>query len=337
MNVLTTIKSIRFAAYLPYGFFLYIIKSLLMSQTIQAFLGIILQAFPFLITGVLLSSLIGMFVSRRFIERYFPKNLAGGIIFALIGGFCLPVCDCVSIPVFRSLVKKGIPLTSAIVFMCASPVINPVVILSTYYAFGGNVRIVAARALLGIVCAVLTGLSFLIKKPHNPLKHGETESSCTCSCCEAGTDSHTEKPHAGAFNTLVHFLEHARREFFEVGSYLIIGAALSAAFQTLGGKLPLITGNTGKALSLFIMMSFAFLLSLCSSSDAVIGRTFIPRFSLGSVMGFLVFGPMMDIKNMLMLSSGFTKRFTLRLLISSFTVCYLVVLGAMLSGLEALL
>lgn len=312
-----------------------------MSQTIQAFLGIILQAFPFLITGVLLSSLIGMFVSRRFIERYFPKNLAGGIVFALIGGFCLPVCDCVSIPVFRSLVKKGIPLTSAIVFMCASPVINPVVILSTYYAFGGNVRIVAARVLLGIVCAVLTGLSFLIKKPHNPLKHGESEASCTCSCCADGTDTHThthtEKSHAGTFNTLVHFLEHARREFFEVGSYLIIGAALSAAFQTLGGKLPLIAGSTGKALSLFIMMSFAFLLSLCSSSDAVIGRTFMPRFSIGSVMGFLVFGPMMDIKNMLMLLSGFTKGFTFRLAISSFTICYLVMFGAMFLGLEVLL
>lgn len=334
---------------MPYGFFLYIIKMLLMSQTIQAFLGIILQAFPFLITGVLLSSLIGMFVSRRFIERYFPKNIAGGIVFALIGGFCLPVCDCVSIPVFRSLVKKGIPLTSAIVFMCASPVINPVVILSTYYAFGGNMRIVAARVSLGIVCAVLTGLSFLVKRPHNPLKNeaGETfhaasshAESCThsaCSCCAHNTESDTETHHAGAFDTFVHFLEHSRREFFEVGSYLIIGAALSAAFQTLGGKLPLIAGNTGKALSLFIMMSFAFLLSLCSSSDAVIGRTFMPRFSIGSVMGFLVFGPMMDIKNMLMLSSGFTKGFTFRLVISSFTICYLVMLGAMFSGLEALL
>lgn len=76
-------------------------------RMVLAFLGIVLQAFPFLITGVLLSSLISFFVSERFIERHFPKNTAAGIAFALLGGFCLPVCDCVSIPVFRSLVKRN--------------------------------------------------------------------------------------------------------------------------------------------------------------------------------------------------------------------------------------
>ena len=140
---------------------------------ILAFLGIILQAFPFLITGVLLSSLIQLFVSKQFIERHFPKNIPLGILFSLMGGFCLPVCDCVSIPVFRSLVKKGIPLTSAVIFMTAAPVINPVVILSTYYAFNGNMRIVAVRILLGIFCSVCIGLSFLIREPKEVLLAGE--------------------------------------------------------------------------------------------------------------------------------------------------------------------
>lgn len=303
-----------------------------MIKTVHAFLGIILQAFPFLITGVLLSSIIGIFVSRRFIERYFPKNVSAGIAFALVGGFCLPVCDCVSIPVFRSLVKKGIPLTSAVVFMTASPVINPVVILSTYYAFGGNMRVVFARVLLGTLCSVLTGLSFLIRKPQNVLLPGEHFGSCDCGC-----EQNPEEKRESAYKTFIRFLEHSRREFFGVGTYLIAGAALSAAFQTLGGNLPFILGGAGKALSLFIMTAFAFLLSLCSSSDAVIGRTFMPQFSIGSIMGFLVFGPMMDIKNIFMLLGGFTKRFTVRLLISSFAVCYIVLLTCILCGLEVLL
>ena len=293
---------------------------------ILAFLGIILQAFPFLITGVLLSSLIQLFVSKQFIERHFPKNIPLGILFSLMGGFCLPVCDCVSIPVFRSLVKKGIPLTSAVIFMTAAPVINPVVILSTYYAFNGNMRIVAVRILLGIFCSVCIGLSFLIREPKEVLLAGEHfggVNGCSCGC--AHSDEHTHEaccscaadeehtPVLGKTNTggkpqnrFVHFLEHARVEFFSVGTYLIVGAAISAVFQVVGGKLPFSTSFSGKAVSLFVMMAFAFLFSLCSSSDAVVARTFMPRFSIGAVLGFLVFGPMMDIKNILMLSGGFT-------------------------------
>lgn len=37
----------------------------------------------------------------------------------------------------------------------AAPVINPVVILSTWYAFSGDVRIVLCRVGLGLLCAVL--------------------------------------------------------------------------------------------------------------------------------------------------------------------------------------
>ena len=42
-------------------------------------------------------------------------------------------------------------------------------------------------------------------------------------------------------------------------------------------------------------------------------------------MGFLVFGPMMDIKNLFMLSGGFSKSFVGKLLLFTFIVCYFVV------------
>ena len=84
--------------------------------------------------GVLLSSFIQVFLSEKVIQRWFPKNALLGMLFALVCGFCLPVCDCATIPMFKSLIKKGVPTSSAVVFMVATPVINPVVILSTYYA-----------------------------------------------------------------------------------------------------------------------------------------------------------------------------------------------------------
>ncbi len=111
------------------------------NNIINAFLGMLLQALPFLLIGVLLSSAIQVFIPRESLERRIPKSLFGGMFFMLLSGLILPVCDCASVPVFRSMVKKGMPLHLAVVFFAASPVINPVVMLSTYYAFGGDSEI----------------------------------------------------------------------------------------------------------------------------------------------------------------------------------------------------
>jgi uncharacterized membrane protein YraQ (UPF0718 family) len=110
-----------------------------------------------------------------------------------------------------------------------------------------------------------------------------------------------------------------------VGKYLVIGAFVSALFQTIGTRNLSLTDGAGYALSVFVMMVMAFLLSLCSSSDAVVARSFSADFSVGASMGFLVFGPMMDIKNVLMLLSGFSGRFVRRLAVTTFIVCYVVV------------
>ena len=83
--------------------------------------------------------------------------------------------------------------------------------------------------------------------------------------------------------------------------------------------------SCGLAASILLMMAAAFILSLCSSSDAVIARSFASQLPAGAVMGFLVFGPMMDIKNMLMLSSGFTKGFIVKLMLVTVGVCFFLV------------
>ena len=61
------------------------------------------------------------------------KNIS--IIFiSVFLGFFLPACDCAVIPVSKRLLKKKVPINVTISFMLASPIINPVVLLSTYNA-----------------------------------------------------------------------------------------------------------------------------------------------------------------------------------------------------------
>lgn len=292
------------------------------NTMINVFLGIILQAVPFLLIGVLLSSAIQVLIPQSVIERRFPKSLGLGMLVAVLGGFCLPVCDCASIPVFRSLVRKGIPLPVAVTFMTATPVINPVVILSTYYAFSGNLTIVIERVCFGMIAAILIGLIFAIWPPKGQVLSGGALDRLMCSCgCYGDAESiATFTGKAGLF------IRHSQAEFFSVGKYLVIGAFIASIFQVLGtGIFTAAQSGAGLAVSMIIMMLMAFVLSLCSSSDAVIARSFSNQFPMGAIMGFLVFGPMMDIKNVMMLSSGFSKRLIGKLLFTAFLVCFAVV------------
>ena len=301
------------------------------STIVNIFLGIQLQALPFLLIGVLLSSAIQLFVSQQFIERRFPKSITGGMLFALLAGFCLPVCDCASIPIFRSLVNKGVPVAAAVTFMAATPIINPVAVLSTWYAFNGNIRIVLCRIGLGILCSLLVGLTFCrMDKKSLGMTAGFAGTLCACGCY-SGT-----LPAGWKGKALLYF-RHAQTEFFSVGKYLLLGGFISALFQTLGGNLALSQGRNGLLLPLLLMMVMAFFLSLCSSSDAIVARSLSNQFPMGALMGFLVFGPMMDVKNVVMLSGGFPKKFILRLALTMFFVCALVVFAAFHLGLERVL
>ncbi|MDD4369305.1 MAG: permease, partial [Oscillospiraceae bacterium] len=143
-----------------------------MNTMVNVFLGIILQAFPFLLIGVLLSSAIQVLLPADFFARHFPRSLSGGMVAALLAGFFLPVCDCASIPVFRSLIKKGIPLPAALTFLTATPVINPVVMLSTYYAFNYDWGVVLERVCLGVIVSVLIGLTFALLPQRTEILQG---------------------------------------------------------------------------------------------------------------------------------------------------------------------
>lgn len=292
-----------------------------LNTILTVFLGIVLQAIPFLLLGVLISSVIQVLIPRRAIERYFPKSLAGGMLAAVLAGFCLPVCDCASIPIFHGLVKKGVPLPAAVTFMTATPVINPIVMLSTYHAFNGDWSVVLARVGLGIASAVLIGLWFALRPAKTNVVRGGGFGGLLCSCGCYGEPEDITAP----TEKLLLILRHSQAEFFNVAKYLTVGAFLASVFQIVANSAFRIEGGTDFALSLVLMMVLAFVLSLCSSSDAMVARGFASQFPMGALMGFLVFGPMMDIKNVLLLSGGFQKRFVARLLAVCFVVCFITV------------
>jgi uncharacterized membrane protein YraQ (UPF0718 family) len=139
---------------------------------------------------------------------------------------------------------------------------------------------------------------------------------------------HHDHSHAGAprkTNRLLSTLSHASDEFFEMGKYLIFGAMLTGIIQAVVARESLVAVGQGDWSSHLFMMGFAYVLSLCSTSDAFVASSFATTFTSGSLLTFLVFGPMIDLKNTLMLMSVFRIRFILML---TALVAVVVLIGA---------
>lgn len=268
--------------------------------------GIFFQATPFLALGVLVSELIEEFVPPERLARLFPRGPAS-IAAALAAALVLPVCDCSAVPVFRSLVRKGVPTSAAVTLMLASPSINPIVVWSTWYAFG-SWRIVVLRALLAVAVTVVVGV--VMGRVGGPvLVEDEAECAAGCGCHPGGGGAG-----AGVGGRLALVASHSATGFGRILPYLLVGIALSSAAQVLVSPTQSLDGAPAPV-ALGAMMAAGFVFSLCSSSDAIIARSLSALAPAGALLGFMVYGPMMDVKNVLLLSSSFDKRFVAKLFV----------------------
>ena len=79
-------------------------------------------------------------------------------------------------------------------------------------------------------------------------------------------------------------------------------------------------------------MFLAFLLSLCSEADAFIGASLLSSFGLAPVLAFLVIGPMLDIKNLLMMKHYLKARFIWQFMgiVTVLVLVYSYMMGVML-------
>lgn len=290
------------------------------------FLGIIIEALPFILISVIVSSVLHNFVSEELIQKVLPKSKIYSILLACFLGMIFPACDCGMVPIVRRLVKKGVPLYSAVAFMLSAPIINPVVATATMYAFNSS-EVALTRISVAFLVAFTTG--WLTSKFFSGTELKDTGHShehehghdhdCGCAC-----HSHEEHTIAGKFFNV---LDDACAEFFEMGKYLILGSFIGAAAQTFIPRVLLLNVGHESFLSIVVMMLFAFTISVCSSADAFIASSFSTSFTMGSLVAFMVFGPMIDIKNTLMLAHTFRWRF----------VVFLVVMVSLLCGLQTYL
>jgi len=302
-----------------------------------AFLSILFEGAPFILLGTLISGFIDVYLPPGMMDRFLPKNRNLAVIVAGLMGAIFPVCECAVVPVIRRLVKKGLPMSCALTYMLAAPIVNPITALSTWKAFQGQGAgmMTCSRMLLGFCIAVLVGLivarlplAAVLKrrlvdelvKDETPTASAKEHAHDQACCGHDHDDGHGHHHHAPDSDMrLVAALRAAMKDFVEVGVYFTIGVAITALFNTgiaPGAEwLDQLAQNTVAAPA--ALMILAFVLSLCSTSDAFIAAT-LDKFSWGAKLAFLTYGPMMDVKLIFLYQTVLRRRFIFMLAVGLF-------------------
>ena len=283
------------------------------------FLGIFIEAAPFLLLGTVASGLVEVFVRREDLAHILPRS---PLLAALVGGlmgFAFPVCECGVVPLTRRLIRKGLPVGAAVAFLLAAPIVNPVVLASTYAAYGWG-RVLFARFGLGLLVAASTGVIFAF----NPSPARMLRPQVFVPIAGAVEEVSTPVAVPSLSARLKRAMRIAGDEFFEMGRYLVIGSLLAALMQTAIPQSILLSVGSGPFMSVLVMQALAFVLSVCSTVDAFISLAFAGTFTTGSLLSFLLFGPMVDIKSTLMFLGVFRRRIVVYLVVLPFLMVMLI-------------
>ena len=257
------------------------------------FVAIVIQSTPFLVVGVLLSAVISALLSDKLLARAVPKNPALGVPVAGLAGIGLPGCECAAVPIAGSLMRRGIAPAVALTFLLAAPAVNPAVLVSTAVAFPGRPEMVIARFVASLLTAVLVGWWVLSRGARLPIAKR----------LEAFDEG---------MSTREKFVETVRHDFLHAAGFLVIGAILAAAINTFVPRTIVDTVAGQAVLGILTLAAFAFLVALCSESDAFVAASFT-AFSDTAKLVFLVVGPAMDVKLASMeagtFGGGFARQF----------------------------
>lgn len=270
------------------------------SSVLQAgaiFLSIIIEALPFVLMGSIISGAIEVYVTPEKVYKFLPKNRLGRIFFGTFIGFLFPSCECGIVPVINRFLEKKVPSYTVVPFLVTAPIINPIVLFATYSAFGNSIQMVLLRALGSILVATILGifLGFFWEESiqkENRLAYHEHDFS-----------------HLSKGQKILQVFIQAIDEFFDMGRYLVFGCLFASIVQVYVPTRILTSISASPLLAIVLLMVLSFLLSLCSEADAFIGSSLLSNFGFAPVLAFLVIGPMLDVKNLLMVKNYLKTRF----------------------------
>lgn len=257
-------------------------------------LAITVQALPFLLLGTALSGAINAFVPADLFTKVLPKRPALAVPVAGIAGAVLPGCECASVPVANSLIRRGVTPAAAFAFLLSAPAINPIVLTATAVAFPGSPAMVLARLLASLATAAVMGWLWLWLGREEWLRP---------------VVRHTG--HQSGHSRFTEFRLGFQHDFLHAGGFLVLGAMAAATFNVTVPRSVLDTFSGSPWLSVLFLAALAVVLAVCSEADAFVAAS-LTGFSPTARLAFMVVGPMVDLKLIALQAGTFGRAFAVR-------------------------
>ena len=275
-------------------------------------LSIIIEALPFLILGIIISALIRRFLSTAKLAKILPNNPFLRRFILSISGLALPVCECGNMPVARSLLAQGLKPADVVSLLFAAPILNPITIIATMTAFSFQPYMIWWRIIFALIIVQLTAFAVSFLKEDKVIRPAFKE------YCRAHKHNHGFKE----------ILSSSRNEFWQLFTMLSIGAVIAAATQVFIPRTIINTIGNDIILSVVAMIVLSFVVSICSSIDAFFALAYARSFTTGSILSFLLAGPMIDIKLIMLMRTTFSWRFIAAVMLIIFTLSFTAGIGA---------
>lgn len=257
--------------------------------------SVLIESLPFVILGILLSIAIQVWVPTRIITKITPRNPFVRRLVLSFSGILLPVCECGNVPLARGFLTKGFSVGDSLTFLLAAPILNPITLVTTYQAFPDDPHILLARAFSALLIANVVGWIFSLHTKPETLLRPEFAAVCE------------QKPGQHQHNSFTEAISLFKREATAIMPALLVGAIIAGAIQVLVPREVLISIGSNPTWSILVMIALAGIISICSNVDAFFALAFSNTFTTGSIVSFLVFGPMIDIKMLALMRTTYTR------------------------------
>lgn len=282
------------------------------NDFLTTFRSIFIQAIPFVLFGTVISGIVTVFVKEELLLKLIPKNRVLSHFVISFFGVLMPVCECGNVPVARSFILKGFKVSHVFTFLLAAPIINPVTLFAMWEAFQDPI-ILIARVVGAFFIANFIGILLSFKK--------DDKEFLTNEFYEEVCHVHDYEPER---QKLKEFLNIFQREFILVIEMLVIGGIIASLSQTFIPREIILSIGSNPIFSIIAMILFSFVISVCSSVDSFIVLPYTSTFTSGSIVSYLLFGPMIDIKILTLMKTTFRNRILIivTILVTLFSILF---------------
>lgn len=263
--------------------------------------GILFVALPFVVCGVVVSKIIERYISRERLIALYGTNFFQNYAVSIALGFMFPICECGIVPIAHALSKKGISNSAIVMFLLSAPIFNPITLFATATAFSAHPHVWIMRLLISQILTLSLGFVFqtFTDAKNKPLPLLRAQKNHTHACCETTSRA-----------SMTSFCKSVFHEFQIILPYILLGAFLTSLFQIFIPKEIIIALATSPFLAIMVGLALALVLSVCSSVDAFVILPLANQLPFAAIIAFLNYGPLIDIKNILLFRTYFTARFS---------------------------